>query len=204
MIPALSLAILAVLSSPAHGITAAGTEGSGGEDLVRQALVYRSQVGFGTIREPAKARPQSTQEVGDLSTRLAVLEASTRDSSAWATILVGVVTLLVAANIGLSVWQVGSMARKEAEAIIVDYNKQFSGFLTRGQHTIAETLAHYEESISDMSRRLDAIAARIERYAAETSSASSDIQRETAAGLVQLHATANRFRTDIADTNTQR
>jgi hypothetical protein len=204
MASALSIVILAVLSSSAHDITAASAEGSGGGVLMLPALVYRSQVGFGTLGRPAKADPESTQEVGDLSGRLAALEASTRDSSAWATILVGVVTLLVAGNIGLSVWQVGSIARKEAEAIIVDYNEQFSGFLTRGQHTIAETLARYEESISDLSRRLDAISARIERYAAETSSAKSDIQREAVAGLVQLHATADRLRADIADADAQR
>jgi acetyl-CoA carboxylase carboxyltransferase component len=143
---------------------------------------------------PAISPPADREEIGKLETRLAVLEAGRNDLSAWATLFVGVVTLLVAANIGLSIWQVGSLARKEADAIIAEYNAQFSGFLTHGQQTIIERLAQYEESVSELSRRLDEIAEKIERYSTEASTASADLQREAAEGMVQLHNTAARLR----------
>ncbi|HZF08776.1 MAG TPA: hypothetical protein VFE33_08310 [Thermoanaerobaculia bacterium] len=131
----------------------------------------------GPLSMPVTPLPVDRQEMGKLETRLAVLEAGRNDLSAWATLFVGVVTLLVAANIGLSIWQVGSLARKEADAIIAEYNAQFSGFLTRGQHTIVERLAQYEEGVSELSRRLEEISARIERYSAEASAASSEPDR---------------------------
>jgi hypothetical protein len=147
----------------------------------------------GSFSMPAISPPADREAIGKLETRLAVMEAGRNDLSAWATLFVGVVTLLVAANIGLSIWQVGSLARKEADAIIAEYNAQFSGFLTRGQHTIVERLAQYEESVLELSRRLDEISARIERYSTKASTAGADLQK-AAEGIIQLHDTAARLR----------
>jgi hypothetical protein len=128
-----------------------------------------------TPRSTPATLQQDRRETADLETRLAVLEATRQDLSAWATILIGVVTLLLAANVGLSIWQVGSIARKEADAIIADYNVRFSGFMTSGQRTITETLTHYEGAISELSRRLDEMSARVDEYSGEDQGESAEL-----------------------------
>jgi uncharacterized small protein (DUF1192 family) len=182
-------AVVALLGTPPEQPGEAGERHS-------RAVTTQSAQG-GSSSPPVTSPPADSEEIGKLESRLAVLEAGRNDLSAWATLFVGVVTLLVAANIGLSIWQVGSLARKEADAIITEYNAQFSGFLASGQHTIVERLALYEESVSELSRRLDEISARIERYSAEASTASADLQREAAEGMVQLHTTAARLRGEL-------
>jgi len=52
----------------------------------------------GPLSMPVTPLPVDRQEMGKLETRLAVLEAGRNDLSAWATLFVGVVTLLVAAT----------------------------------------------------------------------------------------------------------
>lgn len=70
----------------------------------------------------------------ELQKRIAILEASRADLGVWATIFIGVVALLTAANV--SVWRVGSNPRKEADRVIDQYNKRFAGFLTSAEQEI--------------------------------------------------------------------
>jgi hypothetical protein len=136
-------------------------------------------------------------EIQQLNLRIAALEASRQDLSAWATILIGIVTLLVLTNVGLSIWQVGSLARKEVDEVIAQYDKQFSGFLTRGESTIAEKLEQYGEMISDLSGRMNDIAVSVQQYAITASTAMAAMQREASQAIVKLQAEGERLRADL-------
>jgi F0F1-type ATP synthase membrane subunit b/b' len=103
------------------------------------------------------------------------LEAGRQDLGTWASLLVGVVTLLLAANVGLSVWQVGSMARREATGAIEEYDRRFNGFLTKGEDMIRVALETNERRIAELSRRLSELSARFDKH--------SEVARETIAEL---------------------
>ena len=133
----------------------------------------------------------------ELKKRIAILEASCADLGVWATIFVGVVALLVAANVGLSVWQVGSIARKEADGVIDQYNKRFAGFLTSGEQEIQKTLDRYQSTIDALSQRMDELSASIAQYAASSSSISGELRRVVGAGIEQLEFETQRLKADL-------
>jgi hypothetical protein len=132
----------------------------------------------------------------ELQKRIAILEASRADLSVWATIFVGVVALLVAANVGLSVWQVGSIARKEADAVIDDYNKRFAGFLTSGEQEIQKSLDRYQSTIDGLSRRMDELSASMVQYASSSSNLTAEIRRAVVDGIASLELETQRLKSD--------
>jgi len=101
-------------------------------------------------------------EIQELNLRISALESSRQDLSAWATIFIGIASLLILANVSLSVWQVGSLAQKEVDKVIAQYNEQFGGFLSHRENTVKDRLNEYDKMISDLSDRINDIAASLD------------------------------------------
>ena len=94
-------------------LTAGVIFGLGAVTSQNSSVIADSQGARNAPNPPASPEGTSRTAAGQsLETRIAVLEASVRDFSALATIFVGIVSLLVVANVGLSVWQVGSLAQR--------------------------------------------------------------------------------------------
>lgn len=168
--------------------------------VVLATLVFTVKAESATGRNPTRSDSQPQQgnvEMQDLNRRIGTVESARQDLSAWATMFVGVVTLLVLVNVSLSVWQVGSLARKEVDEVIAQYNKQFSGFLKGGKDAIAKKLAEYETRVSDLSQRLEHIPSSVQQYAVVASTARADMQHEITQGILRLQNEGERLRADL-------
>ena len=133
----------------------------------------------------------------ELRSRVASLEAGRQDLSAWATMLVGIVAVLFAANVGLSVWQVGSISRREADNVIGEYDRRFNGFLTTGEETIREALAHSEQRFSELSARIKDVSASVESVSPVAREALAAVHAEIHAAVERFHAEGEQLRTRV-------
>lgn len=168
-----------------------------------QAVMTTPDVsGAAVVYNPPYPMSNSAHEipqVHELDKRIAMLESARQDLSAWATIFVSIVAVLLAANVTLSVLQVRTLARKEAEKAIIQYDKQFNGFLMRGQDTIADKLGQYEASIAELTRRIREITTSVDQCSAVSSDVIADMQRETTDGILRLETVGRQLRADLTN-----
>ena len=130
-----------------------------------------------------------------------MLEGSIQDSSAVATVFVFIVGLLVAANAGLSVWQVGSLAQKEVETAIAKYDDQFHGFLSQRKDLIAEKLTHYSDSVSSVSRQIHDVSMIVQGHEDFVSETVTSIDKITREAMFKLQEEGRRQRERLIKTN---
>src|SRR5689334_2312296 len=98
--------IVALLEAFSFGVAGQiGSTGTGGDD---GSVI----VGTGQSVAPGAHLPDAAQ-LQDQERRIFALESGKQDLSAWASIFITSITLLALANVSLSVWQVGSIARNE-------------------------------------------------------------------------------------------
>lgn len=90
-----------------------------------------------------------------LEKRVSVLESTKQDLTLWITIFVTMVTILIALNVGLSVWQVGGIARREVELRIKEFDDQFNGILSKDAQTIDEQIKAYESKLLALGEKLE-------------------------------------------------
>lgn len=145
--------------------------------------------------------PSPTEDPA-LDTRVAVLEGSLRDFSALATVFVAIVSMLVVANVGLSVWQVGSLAQREVETAINKYDAQFHGFLTQRKDLIERRLTEYRDTLAEMAREFEGLEAAARRAESIVSSASYEIAARGDDVMRRLEKTALRMRESIQNNDT--
>ncbi|TVL98620.1 MAG: hypothetical protein CV087_21070 [Candidatus Brocadia sp. WS118] len=110
--------------------------------------------GGGAPSDYLSSKRDSTDNLISIERRVAVLESTKADLEVWVTIFVTIVTLLIALNIGLSVWQVGSIARREVESSIKEYDEKFQGVLSSGAKAIDEKFSSYEEKLKLINHKL--------------------------------------------------
>ena len=134
------------------------------------------------------------EDLRGIEARINALEAGRTDLSAWATLFIGIVTVILAANIALSAAQVSSLAHREVAKLISKYDSQFSGFLTENEQTVTAKLEDYERMIKEISERLVENSAAVRRYAADTSQTAKEIQEQSARTIEQLRAEGERLR----------
>ena len=139
-----------------------------------------------TTAKPGKPEPLSQEELNNLKTRLYALEMGRQDLSAWATIFVVFVALLLAANLGVSVFQARTLARQEVEKIIAGYNAQFSGFLVQGQEKLAARLRTYEEGLDRLSEQIKQLSLQAEQYSSEVNEAVNKIRIVVEEGRAEI------------------
>jgi hypothetical protein len=132
-----------------------------------------------------------------LERRIAMLEGSVQDSSAIATVFVFVVGLLVAANAGLSVWQVGSLAQKEVDAAIGRYDDQFHGFLSQRKDLIAERLTRYGDSVSSVSRQVHDVSQIVQGHEDFVSETITSIDKLTREAVFKIQEEGRRQRENL-------
>lgn len=104
-----------------------------------------------------------TEEYSDIEKRLAVLESAKQDTEVWVDILLAMVTLLIALNIGLSIWQVGSIARREVENGIKEYDEKFNRFLTDKGEDINKKLADYDSRLETIKEKTSELNLNVEK-----------------------------------------
>jgi hypothetical protein len=107
-----------------------------------------------------------------VETRLAVLESAKGEVQVWVAILIGVVVLLLAANVGMSVWQVGSMARKEVDENLREFDGRFRGVVDKNIGAITQAISVYES-------RLEALTRSVQEANGRTNSQIESIQKKT-------------------------
>jgi len=99
-------------------------------------------------------KDDSFESTRKLESRIAVLESTKQDMSVWITIFATSVILIITLNIGLSVWQVGSIAHREAEDYMREYEKQF-------ENVIQDTIKQIDQKVESYETSLDAIIIKI-------------------------------------------
>lgn len=136
--------------------------------------IFSSQLIQADIGEPVPVGTVGTVDIAppiemggeiyaDFERRLAVLESAKQDMKIWITIFVATVTLLTGLNIGLSVLQVGSIARREVENSIKEYDEKFDGFLTGGTETINKKLADYDSRLETIKEKTSELNLNVEK-----------------------------------------
>jgi hypothetical protein len=128
----------------------------------------------------------------DFERRLAVLESTKQNMSIWIEIFVATATLLILLNIGLSVWQVGSIARREVETSIKEYDEKFDGFLTSGVEIINKKLADYDSKLEALKEKINELNLKAGKNLDLTNEKISAFRKE-ADGLLE------KFRTESQD-----
>jgi len=78
----------------------------------------------------------------------------------WAAVLVGIVVLLLAANVGLSVWQVSGMARKEVDENLRNFDMKFSGVIDKSIGSITQAISMYESRLDALTKSVQAASGR--------------------------------------------
>jgi hypothetical protein len=141
--------------------------------------------------EPVTASERSVE------TRLAVLESAKADVQIWIAILIAVVVLLLAANVGLSVWQVGSIARKEVDENLSEFDMKFSGVVDKNIGTITQAISVYESRIEALSKsvqeanaRTDDKVAAIQKATQELNTAGAEVRSTVIQEAERLKAAA--------------
>lgn len=140
-------------------------------------------------------------ESESLEKRISVLEGRLQDASAVATVFVFVVGILVAANAGLSVWQVGSLAQKEVETAIAKYDDQFHGFLSQRKDQIAERLTRYGESVSSVSRQIHEVSMLVQGHEDFVSETINSVDKLTREAVFKLREEGRRQREGLRKAN---
>ncbi len=195
------LLLLAALTSimPADAAQSGGQNppaAPGGKGAKREristTLPLVAQAGGGGAGDVSQAA-----DLARLGQRIAILESGRQDLSAWASIFVGILALLAAANVGLSIWQVGSIARNEVEKLSGEYAKQFVRFLQHGQSEISAKLKEYEAQTSDLAHQIDAVSATAREYSVMNSALLADLGREEAEAIARIRSEGDRLRREI-------
>ena len=143
------------------------------------------------------APPASVEEVRRFEQRLVALESERHDLSTWATIFIGSISLLALANVGLSVWQVGSIARHEVGKAVTDYDQRFSGFLVQEQGTIEKRLAEFDTALSELAKKRASLSLLVDEYSGAAEVAVGEIRKIGADTLLRLQQEGQRIRNDL-------
>jgi hypothetical protein len=98
----------------------------------------------------------------EIDKRLLVLESSRADVGVWIKLFIATVTILITINIGLSVWQVGSIARREVENRIQEYDIKFGGFLSSREKYFDEKIASYETRLNMLLEKINKLETKSE------------------------------------------
>ena len=94
----------------------------------------------------------------DINKRVDVLEAVKASLQSWITILIFTITILASANVGLSVWQVSSITRREVENSLKDYDVRFQEIIQRTHDDIENILSSYgraTQNIADLAKKVE-------------------------------------------------
>jgi hypothetical protein len=149
--------------------------------------------GVAVAAQGGTGTPKTSPQEEQFERRIFALESAKQDLSAWASIFIGGITLLAVANVGLSVWQVGSIARSEVGKAVVDYDQKFSGFLLREEKNLAERLSRFESAISELSKQREALSELLATYSTDASRAASEADRISAGAIARLHREGERI-----------
>ena len=125
---------------------------------------------------------------GEIEKRVTALESSKQDLSMWITIFVTSVILVIGINIGLSVWQVGSIAQREAEDYMKEYEKSF-------QHLINDTISQIDDKITNYKDKLDELEKKVYELSPQFE---SDIERSEDA-IKNLASSAEKILKEFKD-----
>src|ERR1035437_2774527 len=161
---------------------------------------YRSHAEHG--RMPNADTPSAAETTGpgrpisSVETRLAVLEAAKSDVQVWAAVLIGVVLVLRAANVGLSVWQVGGMARKEVDDNLRDFDSKFSGVVNTSIGSVAQAIADYESRLQGLTRSVQQRETRIDGQIDELDKQIGELQSAAAKTLQMVRQDAEQLRSE--------
>jgi hypothetical protein len=158
-------------------------------------------IGGGGVGVPPTAlfggTPVDAAQLRDLDRRIFALESAKQDLSAWASIFIGGITLLALANVGLSVWQVGSIARNEVGKAVTSYDQKFSGFLIREERDMAERFSNFEAAITEMAKQRESISILLSEYSSEASQSATEAGRIAAAAVARLRNEGERLRGEL-------
>lgn len=152
--------------------------------------------GGGIVVKPTPPPPNAAQ-LQELERRIFALESAKQDLSAWASIFIGGITLLALANVGLSVWQVGSIARNEVGKAVTIYDQKFSGFLIREEKDMAERLSNFEAAIAEMAKQRESISILLSEYSSEASRSATEAGKISAAAVTRLQNEGERLREEL-------
>lgn len=94
-------------------------------------------------------------DLQELETKILVLESFKDDISNWVEIFLVMIVTVLSLNVGVSVWQVGNIARKEVE----NYTKQFDDDYNR---MIQNTNAAIDKKVAELKERIKEIETKIE------------------------------------------
>jgi hypothetical protein len=131
------------------------------------------------IGEPIKSKDYLDGErYTELVKRIDVLEAVKASLQSWITILIFTITVLASANIGLSVWQVGSITRKEVENSLKDYNSRFEEMINNMYKDIEGKLSNYGRTAKDIIEEVRKIENEIDIDKSELTTSIADIKNK--------------------------
>ena len=106
----------------------------------------------------------------------------------WITLFVASVIFVFGINIGLSVWQVGSIAQREAEDYMKEYEKSF-------QHLINDTISQIDDKITNYKDKLDELEKKVYELSPQFE---SDIERSEDA-IKNLASSAEKILKEFKD-----
>jgi hypothetical protein len=162
---------------------------------IRQPPITVSSVPFQAGR--VSIAPNRSDNDQAISYRIAALEAGRQDLSAWATLLGCVISMILAANVGLSVWQVRNLTQIQVDKLRTKYDKQFSGFLTHSQENLAAKIADYETNIAELTSAIDNMTPMFDGYITETAATVAKMHREIELALERLRKESEIIRQSI-------
>lgn len=145
--------------------------------------------------EPATSN--DGDNVRELAVRVNALEVGRQDLSAWATLFVGILAMLVTANVGFSVWQVAAITRQKVKEITPEYEQRFSEFLEVSQQSINATLKQYDQRLSTLASNMDSLSTHIEENIKANADAVAEIESQANKALEHIKLTGKAIRDDL-------
>jgi hypothetical protein len=135
-----------------------------GSYFIREAQGTTEAVAQSDTQPPPTGSNQEPNQkvedhIGDLVKRVDILEAVKASLQAWITILIVTITALASANVGLSVWQVGSITRREVENSLKDYDNKFKEIIEKTYRDIDERLSSCgitTKNIAELAKKIEA------------------------------------------------
>lgn len=129
-----------------------------------------------------------------LDRRIEILEHSRDDLNSWVMIFVTSVTILIALNIGISVWQIGSIARKEVSQHIDGLQEEINALLEQNEKGFETKISEFQNNLSSIISKIESLEKKSGDYVEESDNRIKALQNELTAMIDKFRKEAGEIK----------